>query len=72
MISRLGSKKRGISYPALGFLIPCVGMMLVMLICGYEPFGKSSMLYSDMYHIRRSASQAACPQRESETPMQGN
>ena len=27
-----------------------VGMLLVMLISGYKPFGKTSMLYSDMYH----------------------
>ena len=37
-------------YPALAFLIPFVGMLLVMLISGYKPFGKYSMLYSDMYH----------------------
>ena len=35
---------------ALAFAIPCVGMLLVMLISQYEPFGKYSMLYSDMYH----------------------
>ena len=34
----------------LAFLIPWVGMMMVMLISGYEPFGNYSMLYSDMYH----------------------
>ncbi len=35
---------------ALAFVIPCVGMLFVMLISQYEPFGKYSMLYSDMYH----------------------
>ena len=35
---------------ALAFAIPCVGMLFVMLISQYEPFGDYSMLYSDMYH----------------------
>ncbi len=35
---------------ALAFAIPCVGMLFVMLISEFEPFGKYSMLYSDMYH----------------------
>ena len=35
---------------ALAFLIPCVGMLFVMLVSKYEPFGDYSMLYSDMYH----------------------
>jgi len=34
----------------LAFLIPFGGMLFVMLISGYEPFGQYSMLYSDMYH----------------------
>ena len=34
----------------LAFLIPFCGMLLVMLVCGYHPFGTSAMLYSDMYH----------------------
>ncbi len=38
------------NFLALAFAIPCVGMLLVMLISQYEPFGKYSMLYSDMYH----------------------
>ena len=38
------------NYPALAFAIPCVGMLFVMLISQYAPFGKYSMLYSDMYH----------------------
>ena len=32
------------------FLIPLIGMLGVMLISQYEPFGKYSMLYSDCYH----------------------
>ena len=38
------------NYLGLAFAIPCVGMLFVMLISQYEPFGKYSMLYSDMYH----------------------
>ena len=34
----------------LAFLIPFCGMLLVMLVCGYHPFGTSAMLYSDNYH----------------------
>ena len=43
-------KHRKLNYPALAFAIPCLGMLFVMLISGYEPFGSYSMLYSDMYH----------------------
>ena len=32
------------------FLIPFAGMLGVMMISQYEPFGKYSMLYSDCYH----------------------
>ena len=35
---------------AWAFAIPCAGMLFVMLMSQYEPFGKYSMLYSDMYH----------------------
>ena len=38
------------STAVLGFLIPFGGMLLVMLICGYKPFGAKAMLYSDNYH----------------------
>ncbi|MDO5546510.1 MAG: YfhO family protein [Eubacteriales bacterium] len=38
------------NFAALGFAIPCLGMLFVMLISHYAPFGKYSMLYSDMYH----------------------
>ena len=34
----------------LAFLFPFAGMLFVMLISRYEPFGNYSMLYSDMYH----------------------
>ena len=43
-------KKRNVNALALAFSIPCVGMLFVMLISQYEPFGNYSMLYSDMYH----------------------
>ena len=35
---------------ALAFLIPFGGMLMVMLINGYHPFGERAMLYSDCYH----------------------
>ena len=38
------------NFQALAFAIPFVGMLFVMLISQYEPFGNYSMLYSDMYH----------------------
>ena len=38
------------NFAALGFAIPCLGMLMIMLISHYAPFGKYSMLYSDMYH----------------------
>ena len=38
------------NYTLLAFLAPIIGMSLVMIIRGFEPFGKVSMLYSDMYH----------------------
>ena len=38
------------NYHALAFAIPVVGMLLVMLVSQYAPFGNYSMLYSDMYH----------------------
>ena len=38
------------NYLALAFAIPCVGMLFIMLVSQYEPFGQYSMLYSDMYH----------------------
>ena len=39
-----------VNYLAVAFLIPFLGMLLLMLVNKYEPFGKYSMLYSDMYH----------------------
>ena len=46
---RLGKRVQW-NYSALGFAIPCLGMLFVMAISRYAPFGKYSMLYSDMYH----------------------
>ena len=34
----------------LSFAIPFVGMLVVMLVSGYEPFGDAAILYSDNYH----------------------
>nr|MBQ8244888.1 YfhO family protein [Oscillospiraceae bacterium] len=39
-----------VNFLGLAFAIPVVGMLFVMLISKYEPFGNYSMLYSDMYH----------------------
>ena len=38
------------NYLAMAFAIPVVGMLTVMLISQFEPFGKYAILYSDMYH----------------------
>jgi len=38
------------NYTALAFLFPVIGILLVMIISGYTPFGSYSILYSDMYH----------------------
>ena len=38
------------NYVGLAFLIPTALMLIVYIICGYEPFGQYSLLYSDMYH----------------------
>jgi len=38
------------NYLALAFALPCLAMLAVMLICQFEPFGQSAILYSDMYH----------------------
>ena len=38
------------NYILLAFLLPVLGMFAVMIIRGFEPFGSTSMLYSDMYH----------------------
>ena len=35
---------------ALAFLIPFLGMLAVMVVNGYHPFGAKAMLYSDCYH----------------------
>ena len=47
-LSQLKNKKW--VYSAAAFLFPFLGMLTIMLIGGYSPFGKYSMLYSDMYH----------------------
>ena len=47
---RLNGQNRKWNYPALAFALPFVGLLTVMIIGGYAPFGQYSMLYSDMYH----------------------
>ena len=37
-------------YSALAFSLPLLGILTVMAIRGFAPFGEGSMLYSDMYH----------------------
>jgi len=37
-------------YPLLSFAVPFLGLLTIMLFGGYSPFGRYSMLYSDMYH----------------------
>ena len=37
-------------YTALAFFLPVLGFCVLMMIRGFIPFGKISMLYSDMYH----------------------
>lgn len=50
-LSQKTSRRMGWKYNLLAFLIPFAGMAVLMLICGYRPFGKNSaMLYSDNYH----------------------
>ena len=38
------------NYLWIAFGIPVVLMLCLMIVAGAEPFGKNSMLYSDMYH----------------------
>ena len=46
----LPQKKLKMNCLALSFVFPFLGMLFVMLISQYEPFGKYAILYSDMYH----------------------
>ena len=47
-LPQMKEKKR--NYLALAFAIPFAGMLMLMLICQFEPFGQYAILYSDMYH----------------------
>ncbi len=47
-LPKLNSKKK--NYLALSFLFPVIGILAVMIVSGCTPFGKTSMMYSDMYH----------------------
>ena len=44
------NKKIKWNFTLIAFLLPFFGMCMVMLVRGFIPFGKVSMLYSDMYH----------------------
>ena len=37
-------------YNILSFAVPFIGMLIVMMVAECSPFGRYSMLYSDMYH----------------------
>ena len=43
-------KNKKWNYLALSFAFPLAGMLILMLVAGYTPFGNKSMLYSDMWH----------------------
>ena len=49
-MKKVKRKQYTVNALALAFAIPVLGMLFVMLVSKYEPFGKYSMLYSDMYH----------------------
>ena len=49
-MKKVKRKQYTVNSLAAAFAIPFVGMLFVMLVSKYEPFGKYSMLYSDMYH----------------------
>ena len=42
--------KKKWNYTALAFVLPVVGILILMVISQHTPFGAYSMLYSDMYH----------------------
>ena len=46
------TKKKSIkiNYTLFAFFAPVCAMFIMMMLCGFEPFGQTSMLYSDMYH----------------------
>ena len=44
------TKHKRLNCLAIAFALPVVGILMVMLISQYTPFGNYSMLYSDMYH----------------------
>ena len=46
----LPQKKIKMNSLALSFAFPFLGMIFVMIVSQYEPFGKYAILHSDMYH----------------------
>ena len=49
-LRKLSVSKLRISPLIFAFLVPFLGMIGVMIFRGFYPFGKLSVLYSDMYH----------------------
>ncbi len=47
---RPAPKKRSWVIPATAFAIPLMGMLIVMAVRGFAPFGSHSLLYSDMFY----------------------
>ncbi len=50
---KIKTQKKGfhISPLLLAYLIPFLGMLILLAVCGYEPFGNNkALLYSDEYH----------------------
>ena len=43
-------KNRNWNYVGLAFAVPFLAFLVLMIVKGFEPFGDSSMLYSDAYH----------------------
>ena len=48
-MKRISKQTKNYTLP-LSFAIPFLGILAVMIVCGDEPFGNSSLLYSDNYH----------------------
>ena len=49
-MKRIEKKNTSWLYYLLAFILPFLGMCIMMIVRGFEPFGHVSMLYSDMYH----------------------
>ena len=49
-IKSLKLRQKSFNYVTLGFLIPFISMLILMIVNGVLPFGSKSLLYSDGYH----------------------